>query len=71
MCVRLERTRCDMSQEQLGQLIGRDQAYISQIESGKRSLTLDSLGRIADVLQVRPADLLDQTFGRRPSKSDS
>ncbi|AXQ31055.1 XRE family transcriptional regulator [Solimonas sp. K1W22B-7] len=66
MCVRLERTRRGLSQEELGQKIGRDQAFISEIESGKRTVTLDVIGRVADALEVRPADLLDEKFGRRP-----
>ncbi|MCX7069564.1 MAG: helix-turn-helix transcriptional regulator [Gammaproteobacteria bacterium] len=53
-----------MSQEQLGQLIGRDQAYVSQVESAKRTATLESVGRIAEALRVRPADLLDENLGR-------
>ncbi|PPE72741.1 XRE family transcriptional regulator [Solimonas fluminis] len=65
MCVRLERTRCGYSQEELGQKIGRDQALISEIEGAKRSVTLDVIGRLADALGVRPADLLDEKFGRR------
>jgi transcriptional regulator with XRE-family HTH domain len=65
MCVRLERTRNNLSQEELGQAIGRDQAYISQIESAARSLTVDVLGRISEVLGVRPAELMDENFGRR------
>ena len=66
MCVRLERTRRDLSQEELGQKIGRDQAFISEIEGAKRSVTLDVVGRLADALGVRPAELLDEKFGRRP-----
>lgn len=65
MCVRLERTRRGLSQEELGQKIGRDQAFVSQIESARRSVTLDVIGRVADALEVRPADLLDERFGRR------
>lgn len=64
LCVRLERVRQGMSQEQLGQLIGRDQAYVSQVESAKRTATLESVGRIAEALRVRPADLLDENLGR-------
>ena len=66
MCVRLERTRRGLSQEDLGQGIGRDQAFVSEIEGAKRTVTLDVIGRIADALDVKPADLLDERFGRRP-----
>jgi transcriptional regulator with XRE-family HTH domain len=65
MCVRLERTRQGLSQELLGQMVGRDQAYISQVESGKRTATLEFVGRIAAALNVKPADLLDETLGRK------
>lgn len=67
LCVRLERVRQGMSQEQLGQMIGRDQAYVSQVESAKRTATLESVGRIAEALRVRPADLLDEKLGRPSS----
>lgn len=65
MCVRLERTRQGISQELLGQMVGRDQAYISQVESGKRTATLEFVGRIAEALNVKPADLLDESLGRK------
>jgi len=47
-----------MSQEQLAFASGFDRTYISLIERGVRSPTIRSLIRVADVLQVRPSEIL-------------
>lgn len=47
-----------MSQETLAQMIGVDQSAISQIESGKRTVSAVELRNIARVLNVSSEDLL-------------
>jgi transcriptional regulator with XRE-family HTH domain len=49
-----------MSQQKLGDAIGRSKMTISDLESGKMELTLDYMRRIAKVFGVLPADLLSQ-----------
>lgn len=49
----------DMSQETLALDSGVSRAYISDIERGKRSLSIDVMGRLADSLNVEILDLLE------------
>jgi len=63
--LRLERTRVGVTQEALAGMIGSDQAYISQIERGTVSPSLDVVERISAALEVTAADLLDVSLGRR------
>ena len=46
---------------QLGDVVGRQAPYLSQLENGKREPTLSLVGRIAGALDVEVADLLDPT----------
>jgi transcriptional regulator with XRE-family HTH domain len=56
-----------MSQEGLGKAIGLDQQYISKLERGKvTGITVDTLGRLADVLKVSA----DHLLGRTKKKDD-
>lgn len=51
--VRERRERLRLSQEQLGEAIGQDQAYVSRLESGEiHRITLPILARLADALHV-------------------
>lgn len=46
--------------EELAQIVGTTQASISRLEQGRQALTVEWLYRLAPVLGVRPADLLDR-----------
>lgn len=48
----------DMSQEQLGDLVGFEQSYISKIERASVGMSLDTLFDIAKALNVDPYLLL-------------
>lgn len=48
----------DISQEALSFDADLSRAYISDVERGKRSISIDAMGRIADALQVSLIDLL-------------
>ena len=52
------------SQEELAFNSGLHRTYISGIERGARNPTLLVLGRLADALEVSPADLLKSPNGR-------
>lgn len=47
-----------VSQEKLGEMAGLHRTYISQIERQRLNITLDSLERLAEVLDVQVSELL-------------
>lgn len=57
--IRMTRLQLRLSQRQLGEMIGQDQAYISRLENGTiTDITVGTLEQIADALQVRVEYLL-------------
>lgn len=66
MNVRLERVRQGLTQERLGLGMGRDQSYVSQIESAEIGASLDVVDQFAASLGVSRMSLLDESLGRRP-----
>ena len=48
----------DLSQEALADKAGAERAYIGLIERQKSSPTIDMVAKIAEALEVDPADLL-------------
>ena len=56
--LRQERLKQDWTQEMLAEKVDVSRAYIGQIERGERSLTLDTLIRLANQLGVTADDLL-------------
>lgn len=50
--LREARERRNLSQEDLGALIGKDQTAISEYENAKRKITITDLPRLAEVLNV-------------------
>jgi transcriptional regulator with XRE-family HTH domain len=53
------RTAAGLSQEKLGELAGLDRTYISSAERGRRNISLDAITRVAEALQISPADFFD------------
>jgi transcriptional regulator with XRE-family HTH domain len=47
-----------MSQQDVAMLADMDRAYISEVENGKRSLSVDRLLRICGVLEIRASTLI-------------
>lgn len=62
--VRELRVKANMSQRALAITIQSDAAYISLVELGRRNVTLISLERIANGLNISLADFLD-LFSKR------
>jgi transcriptional regulator with XRE-family HTH domain len=60
--LRQERLKHDWTQEKLAEKIDVSHAYIGQIERGERSLTLDTLVRLANQLGVTVDDLLNDSI---------
>ena len=55
--VRIQRERKGLSLDELSDLIGSDKAALSRIENGDRTPKYDTVLRIADALNVTPAEL--------------
>ena len=62
--VKLERTRLGLTQEELALRIPTEQPYLSKVERGTVSTSLDFVERIAAALNAKPADLFDENLGR-------
>lgn len=56
------RSALDLSQEAVAVRMGADRAYVSAIERGIQNLTLLRLRELAEALDVRAADLLDEGY---------
>lgn len=56
--LRLYRQQQGLSQEAFADVVGVHRTYMGGLERGERNLTLKSLERIADMLDVDPLDLL-------------
>jgi transcriptional regulator with XRE-family HTH domain len=63
------RLALDLSQEAVAAQMGVDRAYISGLELGKANPTAVTLSRLADVLGVRVAALLDERLPDEDSAS--
>lgn len=58
-----------LSQGKLGQMIGMDRSYISDIENGKRNLSLECMSKLADGLGVTLSELCEGVTEERDSRS--
>ena len=56
--LRVRRTRLAMSQEEFAELLGVHRTYYGGIERAERNLTLRSVERIAQILEVDAHELL-------------
>ena len=57
--VRAKRTKAEFSQEKLAEKAGLSTVFISRVERGKESPSVDSLVKIAKALSVRVRDLVE------------
>jgi len=56
--IREERTKKDLSQEQLAELANVHRTYIGMIERGEKNITLINIERIAKALKISVSELL-------------
>jgi transcriptional regulator with XRE-family HTH domain len=56
--IREVRSEVGLSQEALADAAGMDRSHMSQVERGKRNLSILSLNQIAKALGKRPSELL-------------
>ena len=58
--IRESRNDMKLSQKAFAERCGLDRAFIGRIERGEVSASLDSIGRIARALKLKPSWLLDR-----------
>jgi transcriptional regulator with XRE-family HTH domain len=64
--IRKLRTSRHYSQEQLAGLAGINAKYLSEVERGKRNLSVELLVALANVLEISPAEMLaDEQYPNR------
>lgn len=56
--VRARRKQAGLSQEELAERAGLSYKFLGEVERGTENVSLDSLARIAKVLKVKLADLV-------------
>jgi transcriptional regulator with XRE-family HTH domain len=64
--VRELRQRRGVSQEVLAERAELQRTYLSEVETGRRNVTLINIGRIADALGVGVGELMTAAEGRVP-----
>ena len=55
--VRFYRKAAQLSQEELGALLNIDQSYLGKIERGEVNITLETIQKISEVLNINPSQL--------------
>ena len=65
--VREQRQQRGLSQEALADLAGLQRTYLSEVETGRRNVTLVNIGRLATALGVGVGELLATAEGRLSS----
>jgi transcriptional regulator with XRE-family HTH domain len=63
--LRKGRTAAGLSQEELAHRAGIDRTYVSALERGVYSATIDMVAKLAEVLGVEPAVMLMRSRPRR------
>ncbi|GFZ87342.1 transcriptional regulator [Paenibacillus marchantiophytorum] len=61
--IRVFRKNRGLTQEQLGEKVQQPQSYVGAIERGQKNISLDTLERIVDALEIRPSDLFNSYNG--------
>ena len=59
--LRDQRLRMNLTQESLADACDLHRTYIGAIERGERNISLRNLQKIADVLQIKAADLITES----------
>jgi transcriptional regulator with XRE-family HTH domain len=67
--LRKARNAKGLSQEALAYEAGIDRTYISALERGVYSATIDMVGKLAAVLEIEPGALLERQTRSRPRKT--
>ncbi|MFE3973148.1 MULTISPECIES: helix-turn-helix domain-containing protein [unclassified Peribacillus] len=65
--IKLYRKLRSLSQDELGYKLGVTKSYISKLENEKTPLSLETLGKIAEILSVDPKQLINNKI-QEPSE---
>lgn len=57
--IRKLRERKNISQEQFGEMVGVHRTYVGMVERGEKNITIFSLRKFAEALNVKVKDLID------------
>ncbi len=57
--IKMFRIKCGLTQAQLGEMVNISEHRISEIECGKCNLTLKSINRFSNALNIHPHNLFD------------
>ena len=57
--IKVERMRKNLTQFQLAEMIDVHEKYIGQVESGKQNLTIKTLIKLANALDIKLSKLVD------------
>ncbi|MCR2802674.1 helix-turn-helix domain-containing protein [Paenibacillus soyae] len=57
--IRNVRNKQNLTLQQLGQLTGHQASYLTEVELGKRNISIDSLEKIMKALCIKPGELFD------------
>lgn len=60
--IKIERAIKSITQAQLAELVGVHEKYIGVIESGKQNITLKTLNKIANSLDIELSKLFEKRF---------
>lgn len=60
LAVRLQRTKLRLSQEKLSERTGMERTYLSDIENGKRNVSLATLVRLSCALECTLSELFSE-----------
>ena len=66
--VRGYRNRMEISQEDFADLVGLHRTYITQIEQGKRNVSINNIFRIAEAIGIAPNLLLIPDSWKKKAK---
>lgn len=69
--IRTHRKLADMTQEELAQAVGVSCSFVGHIERGSRKLSVDTLVRISETLNISCDSLLQDSFTVIPEKPRS
>ena len=68
--IRELRKNLNLTQERLAEMCDRHPVFISELERGHRSPSLDTILRLSRALKVSPAELMELAFPSDPKQSE-
>jgi len=68
--IRELRKNLNLTQERLAEMCDRHPVFISELERGHRSPSLDTILRLSEALKVSPSDLMELAFPSDPERHE-